>query len=49
MRVEQQTQRAQINITEQPYVSFNIRTGQLALPPKLSADVIISIIKGLSA
>ncbi|WP_209326911.1 IS66 family insertion sequence element accessory protein TnpA [Pseudoalteromonas sp. PA2MD11] len=49
VRVEQQTQRTQINVTEQSYVSFNIRTGQLALPTTLCPNVVVTIIKGLSA
>lgn len=50
VRATQQTQRTQINISdEQSYVSFNIRTGQLALPSTLCPSVIVSIIKGLSA
>ena len=48
VRVEQQTQRTQVSIAEQPTIDFNTHTGQLALPATLSCDVIISIIKGLS-
>ena len=33
--VEQQTQRAQVSIAEQPTINFNIRTGQRALPVTL--------------
>lgn len=45
LRVEQCTQR---NVTEQPMVYFNTRTGQLTLPATLSCDVIVSLINGLS-
>lgn len=49
VRVEQQSQHTQVSIVERPTINFNIRTGQLTLPTTICPNVVVSIIKGLSA